>query len=183
MLIPRMSRYSLRVCGCYLFDWCEKSHRWCNEKAIKWLVVNWPRVSERRYWSSLVSSDIAFGHVSPALSKRKLMSHQNLFCFSRITRFATGLLLRSVVHLISLVVGCWEPSFSCSNFLAGRTCLSKASQPLGSVVFGTAPHLSDACVLNLSTTCEAPHSYNGCLSAGGLFLLPEGTAYSRFECG
>ena len=115
MLIPRMSGYSLRVCGCYLLDWCEKSHRWCNERAINWLVVNWPRVSKRCYWSSLVSSDTS-GHVSPALSKRELMSHLCLFCFSRITRFSMGLLLLSVVQLISLVVGCWESSFSCSIF-------------------------------------------------------------------
>ena len=40
VLIPRMSCYSLRVCGYYLLDWGQKSHRWCNEKAINWLVVN-----------------------------------------------------------------------------------------------------------------------------------------------
>ena len=67
----------------------------------------------------------------------------------------------SVLHLIPSYLGAGALRFSCPFFLAGRTCLSMLddwfsylSRLLGFGAFGAAPHLSDACVLFLSTTCE-----------------------------
>ena len=47
-----------------------------------------PRQRKRRDWSLKVSSGIASGHVSPALSERELVSHQFCFCFFLLSLYS-----------------------------------------------------------------------------------------------
>ena len=149
-------------------------------------MFNWPRVSERCDWSSLVSSGIASGHVSPALGERELLPH--IFCFSRLTRFSMGYVFAFGVAPHSLVFGCWGSSFFLSVFsswahLSFHGSLTGFRTSLG---FWDSELLVLHLIFQMLACCFFQPRLSATSlrwsSAGGLFLLPDGTPYSRSRC-